>query len=148
MASPRGATGGSMNAAVPLRVTTESLPSSRKIYVAGELHPDIRVPMRHIAVHPTAGEPGITVYDSSGPYTDPAVKIDIARGLPRLRQPWIDARGDTDRRGVSRQAQVGKAVTQLAYARAGIITPEMEFVAIRENVGRQRAAADARDGQS
>ena len=56
-----------MNAAVPLRVTTESLPASRKVYVPGELHPEIRVPMRHISVHPTAGEPGITVYDSSGP---------------------------------------------------------------------------------
>ena len=138
-----------MNAAVPLRVTTESLPSSRKIYVPGEIHPDIRVPMRHISVHPTAGEPGITVYDSSGPYTDPAVKIDIDRGLPRLRRPWIDARGDTERQGVASSARAGKAVTQLAYARAGIITPEMEFVAIRENVGRQRQAeAQARDGQS
>ena len=138
-----------MNAAVPLRVTTESLPASRKVYVAGELHPDIRVPMRHISVHPTAGEPGIAVYDSSGPYTDPAVKIDIAKGLPRLRRPWIEARSDTERQGVAVRAQAGKAVTQLAYARAGVITPEMEFVAIRENVGRQRRAeAQARDGQS
>ena len=138
-----------MNAAVPFRVTTESFPSSHKIYVPGELHPDIRVPMRHISVHPTAGEPGIAVYDSSGPYTDPAVKIDIAKGLPRLRRPWIEARGDTGRQGVAFRAQAGKAVTQLAYARAGIITPEMEFVAIRENVGRQRRAESlARDGQS
>ncbi len=74
-----------MNAAVPLRVTTESLPASRKIYVPGEIHKDLRVPMRHISVHPTAGEPGITVYDSSGPYTDPSVKIDIASGLARAR---------------------------------------------------------------
>ncbi|MEJ0040504.1 MAG: phosphomethylpyrimidine synthase ThiC [Gammaproteobacteria bacterium] len=138
-----------MNAAVPLRVTTEPLPSSRKIYVAGEVHPDIRVPMRHIAVHPSACEPGIAVYDSSGPYTDPAVKIDIAKGLPRTRKPWIEARGDTERQGVAVRARAGKAVTQLAYARAGIITPEMEFVAIRENVGRQRRAETAgRDGQS
>jgi phosphomethylpyrimidine synthase len=112
-----------MNAAVPLRVTTEALPASRKIYVPGDLHPDIRVPMRHISVHPTAGEPGITVYDSSGPYTDPSVRIDIAAGLPRLREPWIAAR-----------RPLGGAVTQLAYARAGVITPEMEFVAIREKV--------------
>ena len=138
-----------MNAAVPFRVTTESLPASRKVYVAGELHPDIRVPMRHISVHPTAGEPGIAVYDSSGPYTDPAVKIDIAKGLPCLRRAWIEARSDTERQGVAVCAQAGKAVTQLAYARAGVITPEMEFVAIRENVGRQRRAeAQARDGQS
>jgi len=123
-----------MNAAVPLRVTTDSLPSSRKVYVPGEIHADIRVPMRHIDVHPTAGEAGITVYDTSGPYTDPAVKIDIARGLPRLRQSWIDARGDTERLGLSTRARSGKAVTQLAYARAGIITPEMEYVAIREGV--------------
>src|SRR3954467_8475266 len=111
-----------MNAAVPLRVTTDALPSSRKIHVAGEIHTDIRVPMRHIAVHPTAGEPGITVSDSSGPYTDPAVKIDVARGLSRLGGGGIDARGDIERRGGSRQAQAGKAVTHLACARAGIIT--------------------------
>jgi phosphomethylpyrimidine synthase len=138
-----------MNAAVPLRVTTDSLPASHKVYVAGEIHADLRVPMRHIAVHPTAGEPGITVYDASGPYTDPAVQIDISKGLPRLRQPWIAARGDIERRGVAVRAQPGKAVTQLAYARAGIITPEMEFVAIRENVGRKREAqSPVRDGRS
>src|SRR6185369_2129188 len=79
----------------------------------------------------------------------PDVKIDIARVLPRVRKQWIEARGDTVRQGVSVRAQAGKAVTQLAYARAGIITPEMEFVAIRENVGRQRRAeSDTRDGQS
>jgi phosphomethylpyrimidine synthase len=136
-----------MNAAVPLRVTTESLPASRKIYLTGRLHPEIRVPMRHISVHPTAGEPGITVYDSSGPYTDPAVHIDIARGLPRVREPWISERGDVERHGNSVRARAGVAVTQLAYARAGIVTPEMEFVAIRENIGRERMAAP-RDGQS
>ena len=112
-----------MNAAVALRVTTEALPASRKIYVPGELYPDVRVPMRHISVHPTAREPGITVYDSSGPYTDPSVRIDIAAGLPRLRERWIAAR-----------KPIGGAVTQLAYARAGVITPEMEFVALREKV--------------
>jgi len=109
-----------MNAAFPLRVTTESLPASRKIYLSGEIFPDIRVPMRHIAVHPTAGEPGVTVYDSSGPYTDPAVKIDIAKGLARMREPWITARGDVQRVGKTLRAQPGKAVTQLAYARAGV----------------------------
>ncbi len=127
-----------MNAAVPLQVSAEAFPASRKIYGAGSIHPDIRVPMRHIAVHPTAGEPGIIVYDSSGPYTDPTVKIDIARGLAPLRKTWIEARADVERRGAAVRARDGRAVTQLAYARAGIITPEMEFVAIRENVGRER----------
>ncbi len=136
-----------MNAAVPLRVTTESLPASRKVYLSGQLHPEIRVPMRHISVHPTAGEPGITVYDSSGPYTDPAIPIDIAKGLPRMREPWITARADVERHGSALRARAGVAVTQLAYARAGIVTPEMEFVAIRENMGRERMGA-ARDGES
>ena len=146
--------------AVSTRVTTGALPASRKIYVAGVVHPSIRVPMRHIAVHPSAGEPGITVYDSSGPYTDPDVAIDIARGLPPLRRAWIGARGDvepaarsptSDRpraRSILR-ARDGRAVTQLAYARAGIITPEMEFIAIRENSGRHaRHEVAARDGRS
>jgi phosphomethylpyrimidine synthase len=126
-----------MNAAVPLRVTTEALPASRKIYVPGQLHPDIRVPMRHISVHPTAGEPGITVYDSSGPYTDPSVRIDIAAGLPRLREPWIAAR-----------TPLGGAVTQLAYARAGVITPEMEFVAIREKVQAEFVRSEVAAGRA
>jgi phosphomethylpyrimidine synthase len=139
---------GLMNA-VPLRVTAEAFPASRKIYSAGSIHPDIRVPMRHIAVHPTAREPGITVYDSSGPYTDTAVKIDIARGLSPLRRAWIEVRGDVERHGSALRARTGRAVTQLAYARAGIITPEMEFVAIRENVGRERLPESAmRDGRS
>ena len=86
-----------MNAAVSVaRVTTGALPASRKIYTAGTLYPEIRVPARHIAVHPSANEPGVTVYDSSGPYTDAAAEIDIARGLPRLRAPWIEGRGDVD----------------------------------------------------
>jgi phosphomethylpyrimidine synthase len=114
--------------------------------------------MREISVHPTAGEPPLPVYDSSGPYTDPAIPIDIGTGLAPLRRKWIEARGDVEtyagreikaedngfvegdrltpefpvrRRPV--RARDGKAVTQLAYARAGVVTPEMEFVAIREN---------------
>ncbi|MFU8834021.1 MAG: phosphomethylpyrimidine synthase ThiC, partial [Roseovarius sp.] len=67
-------------------VTTGPLPASRKIYVAGTLHPDIRVPMREISTHPTAGEAPLPVYDSSGPYTDPEAATDIARGLPPLRR--------------------------------------------------------------
>ena len=156
--------------AVP-QVVADALPASSKFYVPGTLHPDVRVPMRQIALHPSSGEPPLTVYDSSGPYTDPAVRIDIERGLAPLRAGWIGARGDTEpspgravrpedngfvdaahaarafdhpRRPL--RARAGRAVTQLAYARAGIITPEMEFIAIRENLGRERAAAAARDG--
>ena len=152
------------------KITTEALPASRKIHVAGMLHPDIRVPMREIVTHPTAAEPPLPVYDSSGPYTDPDVSIDIRRGLPALRQAWIEARDDVeayDGRHVRPEdngfvdgdrlvaefpvrtrpvrARDGRAVTQLTYARAGIVTPEMEFVAIRENQLRE-AAAGPRDG--
>jgi len=159
--------------AVP-KVIAESLPASRKIHVPGTLHADVRVPLRQIALQPASGEPPVTVYDSSGPYTDAGAHIDIERGLPPLRTGWIEARGDVERitgRSVrpeddgltSAQAQVmsfpnarrplrataGRAATQLAYARAGIITPEMEFVAIRENLGRtpggERAARDGQD---
>ena len=157
--------------AVP-KVVADSLPASRKIHVPGALHADVRVPMRRIALRPTSGEPPVTVYDSSGPYTDPEAHIDIERGLPPLRNVWIEARGDVERipgRGArpeddgltSAQAEVmsfptvrrplrasaERAVTQLAYARAGIITPEMEFAAIRENLGRQPGEPDRRDGQ-
>ncbi|MEQ9111389.1 MAG: phosphomethylpyrimidine synthase ThiC [Rhodospirillaceae bacterium] len=155
------------------KVSTGPLPASKKVYKPGVLHPEIRVPMREIGLHPTANEPPVTVYDCSGPYTDPAVKTDISAGLPRLREPWITARGDVeqydgrpvtpaDNGFVSKdkmapefpnlnrpyRAKDGKAVTQIAYARAGIITPEMEFIAIRENQGRTQAAeALARDGE-
>ncbi|WP_370205122.1 phosphomethylpyrimidine synthase ThiC, partial [Pararhodobacter marinus] len=154
-------------------VTTGPLPASRRVWQAGVLHPDIRVPMRAIDLHPSAGEPPVTVYDSSGPYTDPDARIDIARGLPRLRDGWIAARGDTELYGgrhvrpedngfadgarlvpefpvrhAPRRATGGRAVTQMAYARAGIVTPEMEFVAIRENMGRKAAKqALPRDGE-
>ncbi|RCK31489.1 phosphomethylpyrimidine synthase [Thalassospira xiamenensis] len=156
-------------------VTTGPLPASRKIHIAGSHFPDIRVPMREIAVHPMAGEPPIRVYDPSGPYTDPDVTIDIAKGLPRLRRSWIAARADTERyagrdikpedngfvesesHAVPRFPQShaplraigGRAVTQLAYARAGIITAEMEYVAIRENLGRSEMRSNAeRDGEA
>lgn len=79
-----------------LHVVTESLPASRKRYVSGALHPGLRVPVREIALQPAAGEPALAVYDSSGPYTDPQVAIDIHAGLPRLRAAWIAARGDTE----------------------------------------------------
>ncbi|HKX10894.1 MAG TPA: phosphomethylpyrimidine synthase ThiC, partial [Stellaceae bacterium] len=80
----------------PLSVSTGSLPASRKIYAPGERHPDLRVPLREIAVSPTSKEPPVRVYDTSGPYTDPAVSIDIASGLPPTRDAWIRARGDVE----------------------------------------------------
>ncbi|NTF08867.1 phosphomethylpyrimidine synthase ThiC [Agrobacterium rubi] len=155
-------------------VTTGPLPASTKVYKPGIIHPHIRVPMREIAVHPTAGEPPVTVYDSSGPYTDPTHAVSIEGGLPRLRHDWVVARGDVeayDGRHVKPEdngfatgerltpefplrhqplkARDGKAVTQLAYARAGIITPEMEFIAIRENLGRDAVKEKlVRDGES
>ncbi len=155
-------------------VSTGPLPASRKIHVPGDIHPEIRVPMREIAVHPTAGEPPVIVYDSSGPYTDPAIAIDIEKGLPRIRAEWIARRGDVEAqdgrtvkpedngfasgerlapefpvRNQPLRASGGKAVTQLAYARAGIVTPEMEFIAIRENLGRKKLKDKLeRDGES
>ncbi|OWY08779.1 phosphomethylpyrimidine synthase ThiC [Thioclava sp. F42-5] len=152
------------------KITTGPLPASRKIYVEGALHEGLRVPMREIAMHPTAGEAPLPVYDSSGPYTDPEVTTDINAGLAPLRRAWIEARGDVERytgrdvrpedngfaqgarltpefpvRRQPLRAKGDRAVTQLAYARAGIITPEMEFVAIREN--QLREAVGPRDGQ-
>lgn len=155
-------------------VTTGPLPASTKIYVPGELHPHIRVPMRQIALHPTANEAPVTVYDTSGIYSDPNESIDIKKGLPRIREEWVKARGDVeeyDGRTVKPEdnggatgdrlvpefpnikrpmrAKDGKIVTQLQYARAGIITPEMEYIAIRENEGRKQAYENAvRDGES
>ncbi|HMM52738.1 MAG TPA: phosphomethylpyrimidine synthase ThiC [Burkholderiaceae bacterium] len=142
----------------------QPLPNSRKIYVEGS-RPDIRVPMREIAQSDTrtmggAPEPNppIWVYDASGPYTDPAARIDIRRGLAPVRARWIEERGDTallegpssrygrerlgdpklaalrfDLQRAPRRARAGANVTQMHYARRGLITPEMEFVAIREN---------------
>jgi len=158
------------------QVTTGPLPASRKLYVPGRLHPSVSVAMREIDVSPAAGEPPVRVYDTSGPYTDPTLRVDIRRGLPELRRGWIEARGDVEahdgrapkpeddglKPGESRRVPVfdragrrplrakpGRAATQLAYARAGIITPEMEYVAIRENLGREAAReAAARDGES
>ncbi|WP_428516062.1 phosphomethylpyrimidine synthase ThiC [Roseovarius sp.] len=152
------------------KITTGELPASRKIYVNGTQYPDIRVPMREISVHPTSGEDPLPVYDSSGPYTDPNVLTDIQQGLPKLRRDWITARGDVEEYvgrmvkpedngfvegdrltpefpniAAPLRAKDGKAVTQLAYARAGIVTPEMEFIAIRENQMRE-AVTEGRDG--
>ncbi|MEB2401180.1 MAG: phosphomethylpyrimidine synthase ThiC [Alcaligenaceae bacterium] len=145
------------------------LPNSRKVFVEGS-RPDIRVPMREIRQSDTPTSfgsepnPPIFVYDCSGPYTDPAARIDIRSGLPPLRRQWIEERGDTEvLPGLSsafgrqraadakldelrfpglhrrpRKARAGANVTQLHYARRGIVTPEMEFVAIRENLQRRQ----------
>jgi phosphomethylpyrimidine synthase len=157
-------------------VTTGPLPASRKIHVPGSLFPDIRVALREIDLEPSSGEKPVRVYDTSGPYSDPAASIDIAHGLPALRRPWIEARGDVeayegrdikpeddglkpgeaakvamfDRANIRPlRGKPGKAVTQLAYARASIVTPEMEYIAVRENLGRERLKeAATRDGES
>jgi phosphomethylpyrimidine synthase len=152
-------------AAAELRVTTGPFPASRKLAAAGRLHPQISVKMREIDLTPSAGEPPVRVYDTSGPYSDPAAAIDIRSGLPPLRRPWILQRGDVaeiDGRAVKPEdnglqrgeasavphfdrsgrrvlrGKGGAAVTQLAYAKRGIVTQEMEYVAIRENLGRER----------
>jgi phosphomethylpyrimidine synthase len=179
----KGTTSQPLNDASPARTSTsqpagndKAMPNSRRVYVAGVLHPDIRVPFREITLAPTKTMSGemevnepVRVYDTSGPWTDPDVDLDVTRGLPPLRRDWIVKRGDVeeidgrkvqpiddgylsvthaahangngskkdelrikkaDRRPL--RAKSG-AVTQLAYARRGIITPEMEFIAIREN---------------
>jgi phosphomethylpyrimidine synthase len=143
------------------------LPNSKKVYVQGS-RPDIRVPMRQVSQSDTPASfgaepnPPIYVYDCSGPYSDPDVKIDIRSGLPALRAAWIAERGDTEelpgptsQYGIERlndpklaelrfnlhrkprQAIEGRNVTQMHYARQGIITPEMEYIAIRENLQRK-----------
>ncbi len=145
----------------------QPLPQSRKVYVQGS-RPDLRVPFRAIQLSSTpsalGGEDNAEewVYDTSGPYTDPAVSIDLRRGLPALRQPWLEARQDSDvlaqlssaygrrreqdpqlealrfnRAQPVRRAHQGGNVSQLHYARRGIITAEMEYVALRENLRRQ-----------
>src|SRR5690606_3342020 len=142
---------------------TRPIPGSRKIHVEGS-RPDIRVAMREIELSPTptlfGGEdnPPVTVYDPSGPYTDPDATIDLATGLAPLRAGWIEERGDTEalprlssefgrgregdarldavrfpNRRLPRVAKAGANVSQMHYARRGIVTPEMEYVAIREN---------------
>jgi phosphomethylpyrimidine synthase len=153
-------------------VAVEPIPGSRKVYQPGVIHPDLRVPFREVALHPTANEPPVTLYDPSGPYTDENAHIDIDAGLPRPREAWVRARGDVeeiegravqpvDNGNVSIQrstpqfpnrpkvlrAKAGACVTQLEYARRGLITPEMEFVAIRENQRREQSAAVVRDGE-
>ena len=153
-------------------ITTGPLPASRKVYIEGKIHPGVRVPMREISLHETADEPPLRVYDTSGPYTDPAESIDIEAGLKRLREAWIRGRGDVEEYEgrevkfednnadgeklvpvfpISRKPLRvvggpgnGRAVSQVKYAREGVITPEMEFIAIRENLDRADDPAAAR----
>ena len=149
-------------------------PASRRIYVEGS-RPDLRVALREILQSPTQGRSGaehnppIPVYDTSGPYTDPAVEIDLTRGLAPLRADWIGERADTavlegpsseygrtrladpalrhlrfEHLRLPRRAKSGAIVTQMHYARRGIVTPEMEYVAIRENCRLQELREDPR----
>jgi phosphomethylpyrimidine synthase len=149
-----------------LSITREPFPASTKVHASGS-QPGVSVPMREIAL--TNGE-RVTVYDTSGPYTDPSASIDVRRGLPDLRGPWVDARADTEAydgrqrqalddgarhderdapriealraeaaglQRTPRRARSGHNVSQMHYARRGIVTPEMEFVALRENGKRE-----------
>ncbi|MGL5697802.1 MAG: phosphomethylpyrimidine synthase ThiC [Kluyvera sp.] len=154
-----------------------AFPNSKRIYISGS-QPDIRIPMREIQLSPaliggTKDEPqyeeneAVPVYDTSGPYGDSEVAINVQQGLEKLRQPWIIARNDSeeldDRSSAytrerladdgldelrftglltPKRAKAGKRVTQLHYARQGIVTPEMEFIAIRENMGRERIRSE------
>jgi phosphomethylpyrimidine synthase len=146
---------------------TKPFAKSRKVYVEGS-RPDIRVPFREISLSDTPSafgaekNPPVVVYDTSGPYTDPTISIDIRDGLPALRSKWIEERNDTEQLDgpssafgqqrkvdpelsemrfnltrLPRRAKPGKNVSQMHYARQGIITPEMEYIAIRENQRRE-----------
>src|SRR5947208_6292074 len=158
-------------------VTTGPLPSSRKIFVNPDEAPELRVPLREILLSEGAGEPNLPVYDTSGPYTDTSVVIDVNAGLSRPRTTWVKERGgveEYDGRAIKpvdngnvspdKAAAAFKAhhrplrgldghmITQLEFARAGIVTKEMIYVAARENLGREqqleRAEAALADGES
>jgi phosphomethylpyrimidine synthase len=154
-----------------------AFPNSKRIYITGS-QPDIRIPMREIQLSPTLiggskdtpqyeENEAVPVYDTSGPYGDPDVAINVQQGLAKLRQPWITARNDSeeldDRSSAytkerladdgldelrftglltPKRAKSGHCVTQLHYARQGIVTPEMEFIAVRENMGRERIRSE------
>ena len=137
MSNSNGTNGAHNGTDRPQNLSVEQFPASKKVYVVGS-RPDIRVPMRQIDLSPTPATFGaeenrpVTVYDTSGAWTDPDVEVDVRKGLPAVRSGWIEERGDTELLPhVS--SEYGQAVTQIAYARRGIITPEMEFVAVREN---------------
>lgn len=143
-------------------LTREPLPASTKVYINGKIHKDIKVPARQIEL---TNDTKLVAYDTSGPYTDPNIDIDVGEGIPAIRKDWISSRNDVEEykgrimepadngystdeqldfvtagaKGLVRtplRAKKGKNVSQLYYARQGIITPEMEFIAIRENQNR------------
>src|SRR5471032_2426731 len=160
-----------------LKVTTGALPASRKVYVAPDAAPDLRVPVREIALDASSGEPPLPVYDTTGAYTDPNVTIDVEKGLSRTRIEWVKARagveqydgrpiqpvdnGNVTGKHLARnfpntpkpwRALDGRPVTQYEFAKAGIVTKEMIYVAERENLGRKkqldRAEWAQQDGES
>ena len=123
-------------------------PGSKRIYVPGQIYPELRVAMREIALEDSVFPDGTTqkndpvrVYDCSGPWGDADFEGDVQKGLPRMREEWITGRGDVKRAadGTLEAATLQAPPTQRAYAQRGIITPEMEYVAIRENLGREVA---------
>jgi phosphomethylpyrimidine synthase len=149
-------------------ITTGPIPGSKKTYVTGGKDGALRVPFREVALEASANEPPVRLYDTSGPYTDEDVKVDVYKGLPALRTEWIKARGDVEEyvgRDVRPEdnhrtdgdpracpefpvkrpplrAKPGANVSQMHYAKKGIITPEMEYIAIRENLGRSEFYGD------
>ena len=167
------------------KVTTGPITGSRKIYTAPEAAPDLKVPLREVALDPSSGEPPVPIYDPSGPYSDPDATIDVEKGLPRLRTAWVRERGgveDYQGRDIkpvdngnvsgkhlarsfpntpkplraisfpSPHASSPSPLTQLEWARAGVITKEMIYIAERENLGRKTmlecAQAAHDDGES
>src|ERR1700678_2971796 len=143
------------------KVTTGPIAGSRKIYARPDAAPELKVPLREIALDASSGEPPLPVYDPSGPYTDPDVTLDVEKGLPRTRIEWVRERGGieayegrpikpVDNGNVSgkhlarnfpntpkpMRAIAGAPVTQLEWARQGVITKEMIYIAERENLGR------------
>src|SRR5208282_1762223 len=151
--------------------SNEPLPNSKRVYIPGKLHPEVRVPLREIHLSDTRSFDGRVevneperVYDCCGPWGDENFKGNVEEGLPPLRRAWVLARGDVadsnalpaaagfslPRSAVRKplRAKPGRAVTQLYYARQGMITPEMEFIAIRENLGRERRHAHNGNGQN
>src|SRR4051794_26575952 len=168
---------GDAPARTELKVTTGPIRGSRKIYVKGRNGAEVA--MRAVDLEPSSGEPPVLLYDTSGPYTDPQARIDILAGLPELRAGWIRGRGDVEQvsqrevrpedngqlgpdrsggvaafpnvRKTVLRAKSGANVTQMHYARRGIVTPEMEYVAVRENLGREELLVTRdgpRDGES
>ncbi|MBI2095936.1 MAG: phosphomethylpyrimidine synthase ThiC [Candidatus Omnitrophica bacterium] len=108
-----------------------SFPSSRKVYAPGRIYPGLRVPMREIGID--SGNGSLRVYDTSGPYTDPQIQTDMRKGLAPLRASWIRSRGDIEGQRFLK-AKPGRNVSQMHYAKKGIITGEMEYIAIREDL--------------